>query len=202
MADTPLLLVPAGAEARAVRRGAARLQVVAFAPGAGARTLSPLPPGAIVVLGLCGALRGGAVGETVCYRGVRDDRERFALPPPSRAAGRMVDAFTAEAVVTGRAERLALAQRFAADVVDMEGTHLVRALAALGREAAMVRVVSDAGDYDLPPIGDAIDAQGRLRPLRLALGFARAPRGAARFVADVRRALTALEAVAAALTAA
>ena len=56
----------------------------------------------------------------------------------------------------------------------------------------MVRVVSDDAARDLPDIGDAIDAQGRVRPGRVALAFARAPRDAFAFVRGVRRALAAL----------
>jgi hypothetical protein len=63
----------------------------------------------------------------------------------------------------------------------------------------MVRVVSDGLEGDLPPIGGAFDAEGRLRPQVLAAGFARDPVAAARFIAGVRRALRELSAVARAL---
>ncbi len=78
----------------------------------------------------------------------------------------------------------------------MEGTHLAAELAARGVRFAMVRVVSDDASRDLPPIEDAIDAQGRVRPLALALAFVRAPRAAFAFVRDVRRALNVLTATA------
>jgi hypothetical protein len=53
----------------------------------------------------------------------------------------------------------------------------------------MVRVVSDDASHDLPPIEDAIDANGRIQPMPVALAFARAPLAAIAFVRDVRSSL-------------
>jgi len=75
----------------------------------------------------------------------------------------------------------------------MEGTPLAAALAARGLRFAIVRVVSDDALHDLPPIGAAIDDDGRLRPERLAFAFARAPLAAARFIRESLRALRTLE---------
>jgi nucleoside phosphorylase len=104
----------------------------------------------------------------------------------------IVNACTAERVVTAAAARTTIARRFDADVVDMEGTHLATALDALQVRFAMVRVVSDDASRDLPPIGGAIDSEGRVRPAAIALAFARAPRAAFAFVRNVRRALATL----------
>jgi len=53
----------------------------------------------------------------------------------------------------------------------------------------VVRVVSDDASRDLPPMDDAIDANGRVQPVPIALAFARAPLAAIAFVRDVRSAL-------------
>ncbi len=102
-------------------------------------------------------------------------------------------------VVTTRAERRTLAERYDADVVDMEGAHLAAALAAQGVRFAMVRVVSDDASRDLPALQGAIRADGRVDGARIALAFARSPWGAFRFARDVRTALARLTAVARAL---
>ncbi len=111
-------------------------------------------------------------------------------------------ACTTDHVVTTRSERRALAERFEADVVDMEGAHLAAALAARGVRFAMIRVVSDDASRDLPALAGAIRPDGRLDGARIALAFARDPFGALAFVRDVRTALAALTAVTRALAAA
>jgi hypothetical protein len=197
-----VLLVPRGAEERAVRRGAAgAASVVAIPAGARAATLpDPLPPGPIVVLGLCGALRGLRAGAAVLYRDAVDERGRYAFDGElvralhaALPALTQVHACTVGHVVTRAAERAALAAAYGADVVDMETTHVARALAERGRASLTVRVASDDPSYDLPPLEDAIGEGGTLRPLRLARAFAARPRAALRFVRDVRAALRVLE---------
>jgi hypothetical protein len=192
-----VLLVPQGAEERRVRRAAPEASVVAIPAGARSAELPQrLPGGTIVVMGLCGALRGLRAGAAVLYRDAVDEQGRFtfdrelvnalhaALP-----ALTLVSACTVDHVVTRAAERAALAAAYSADVVDMESTHVARALTLRGRAALVVRVASDDPSYDLPPIGNAIDAAGAVRPLQLARAFGTKPRAAARFVRDVRRAL-------------
>ena len=113
----------------------------------------------------------------------------------------IVHGCTVNHVVTRATERVALAAAYNADVVDMEGTHVARALTARGRASLIVRVVSDDPSYDLPPIENAFTAAGAIRPLHLALAFAAQPRAAARFISDVRRSLHALGEVAKAVAA-
>jgi nucleoside phosphorylase len=198
--------VPRGAEAAAVRRGAASARIVAVPAGAAAAAALPAfaADEVVVVLGLCGALLGLRAGDVAIYARIVGDGADELTPDAALIAAAaerlpratMVSAYTAEHVVTTAAVRTALAQRFGADVVDMEAAHLATALRARGVRFAMVRVASDDAARDLPPLGGAIDAEGRVRPLRIALAFARAPRAAYAFVRDVRRALATLTAVA------
>lgn len=198
------IVVPAGAEARAVRRTVPGALVVS--PGAASARLPALDaPDGVVVIGLCGALRELRAGDVVVYRRIADPARTIELDAGRASAlagalprAQLVNAFTSDRVVTQRSERAQLALRYDADVVDMEGMHLAAALTARGVPFAMVRVVSDDARRDLPPIGDAIDARGRVRPLRIALAFARAPHAAFAFVRDVRAALAVLADVAAA----
>jgi hypothetical protein len=203
------ILVPRGPEAAAVRRAGTPARIVELP--AGAASAGALPDFAegetVVVLGLCGALWRMKAGDVGVYGRVVDAANAFELEPDlvdalSRGLPRamVVNACTTKRVVTSVAARTLLAQRFNADVVDMEGTHLAAALAARGVEFGMVRVVSDDPSRDLPPIEDAIDDEGRIRPLPLALAFARAPRAAFAFIRDARAALAVLTDVARALS--
>ena len=202
------LVVPRGAEEQAVRRAAPGAPIVAIAAAAGSRFLpDALELGTLaVVIGLCGSLAGARVGEVVTYARVVGEDGSEAIDADGaefvRAAlphARSVVAYMADHVVTRAAERAELAERFAADVVDMEGMHVARALRARGIRFAMVRVVSDDSHADLPPIEAAFDPAGVVRPLALASAFARAPLAAVRFLRDVQASLRVLGSVAAAL---
>ncbi|HEV8022826.1 MAG TPA: hypothetical protein VGP41_16240, partial [Candidatus Lustribacter sp.] len=145
-------------------------------------------------------------GACAIYRDAVDDAGRYTFDETLvRAltavlpAAVLVHACTIDHVVTRAHERAALAAAYGADVVDMESTHVARALAQRGRPSVVVRVASDDPSYDLPPIEDAFDAGGAIRPLHLARAFAARPAAAVRFVRDVRRSLAVLGATAASL---
>jgi purine nucleoside phosphorylase len=196
----PTLLVPAGAEAAAVRHGAPDARIVELRAGPAAAALPPLGPEPVVVLGLCGALRRYRAGEIVVYHRVVGEARWFecdeALVSEVLPDAPRVVACTTPHVVTTIAERDALAACHDADVVDMEGIALAAALSARGLRYAMVRVVSDDARRDLPALGAAIAPDGTLRPFHVALAFVRAPRAAYAFVRDVQGALASLRALA------
>lgn len=191
------IVVPRGAEAAAVRRAGSNARVVDVP--AGARAATGLPPfedgDTVVVLGLCGALHGACVGDVVVYRRVVDDGTSFAPEAGLRDAlasslgASIVDACTTDHVVTTRAERAALASRYDAGVVDMEGTHLAAAFTARGARFAMIRIVSDDDSRDLPALEGAIRADGTVDVLRIVTAFVRSPRAAYAFIRNVRHAL-------------
>jgi len=202
------ILVPQGAEAEAVRRARPAARVVALPPGpAAAGALPDFEDGeTAVVLGLCGGLWRMRAGEVAIYARVVDASLALELDPDlvdelSAALPNAVvaNACTTKRVITTVETRTVLAQRFNADVVDMEGTPLAKALSARGVRFAMVRVVSDDASRDLPPIEDAIDAEGRLHAMPVALAFARKPLAAVAFVRNARGALDTLTNVARAL---
>ena len=204
------LVVPHGAEAAAVKRAATGLRVVEVAAGAAASGTLPefTPDDVVVVLGLCGALRRLTAGEVAIYARAVDAASSFTLDPSlvdmiARVLpqAHLVNACTTARIVTTIKARAALVQRFDADVVDMEGTHLAATLGERGVRFAMVRVVSDDASRNLPPIDDAIDDGGKLRPLLVAGAFARAPLAAYAFVRDVRSALEKLTEIARAISA-
>jgi len=155
------------------------------------------------VMGLCGALRGLRTGDCAIFRDVVDETGRYTFDEElvqrmhaTLPAAKLVNGCTIDHVVTRATERAALAAAYNAEAVDMEGTHVARALAARGRASLIVRVVSDDPSFDLPPIEHAFSAEGTIRPLHLALAFVRQPQAAARFISDVRRSLSVLSGVA------
>jgi hypothetical protein len=193
--------VPRGPEAAAVRRARPSARVVELPAGAAAADALPAfdADETAVVVGLCGALWRLKAGDVAVYGRVADAERAFALDAglvdalTAALPGAVVaNACTAKRVVTTTDARTALAQRFNADVVDMEGTPLAAALTARGVRFAMVRVVSDDASRDLPPLDDAIAPDGSLRPLRIALALARSPRAAYAFIRNVRAALSKL----------
>ena len=229
---TPALLVPQGAEERAIRRAAPNATVIATRAGVHAATLpEELPTGLIIVMGLCGALPTATAptptavsplchpehvegqpqdlrtGNIAIFRDVVDevglyafDNELVQAMQATLPSAKLVHGCTIDHVVTRATERAALAAAYGAQAVDMEGTHVARALAARGCPSLIVRVVSDDPSFDLPPIEGAFTADGTIRPLHLARAFASRPVAAARFIRDVRRSLTVLGEVAAAIT--
>jgi hypothetical protein len=155
-------------------------------------------------MGLCGALRGVRTGAIVIYRDIVDELGRYTFDGEQVAElharipdATLVHACTIDHVVTRATERAALAAAYNAGVVDMESTHLARALAARGRASLVVRVASDDPSFDLPPIEAAFAPDGKLRPLHLTRAFITRPLAAVRFVRDVRQALDMLGRIAA-----
>jgi hypothetical protein len=147
-------------------------------------------------------------GNIAIFRDVVDEQGRYTFDEELLQAmqailptAKLVQACTIDHVVTRATERAALAAAYSAEAVDMEGTHLARALTARGRPSLIVRVVSDDPSFDLPPIENAFTAGGTIRPFHLARAFASRPFAAARFIRDVRGSLTILGEVAATITA-
>lgn len=193
-----VFVVPRGAEAAAVVRAQQRVRTVTVGAGAAATTTLPafVPDEQVIVLGLCGALRERTVGDVVLYREVAG-ASATVLPDPRLADAlaaalphaHAVRACGADHVVTRRAEREQYADRFAADVVDMECAGLAEVLAKQHVRFAMVRVVSDDARRDLPALDGVIRADGRLDTVRLLTAFVRDPRSAFAFARDAQRAL-------------
>jgi hypothetical protein len=163
-------------------------------------SLSPdLPVGAVVRYRSCVAADGR---ELVCDTDLTIeiaaalDRLASAVEP---SLSPLVRGVTVERAVSKASEKIALAQASGADVVDMEGAYVLERCEARGIRCAIVRVVSDGSRDDLPDLSGAFDTRGNLRPVALALSFARAPRAALRFILGSAGALRVLRRVASAL---
>jgi adenosylhomocysteine nucleosidase len=162
---------------------------------------------ALMSFGICGGLDPGLAPGTVLVAhrialpegGALHFDARWARAVAARIPGARIAPLlgTSEVVTTAR-EKAALFARFGVPAVDMES----RGVAEAAREANVpfvaVRAVADPADRSLPPIAiDAINAEGRLRPLRVLLGLLGRPRELAGLLAlatDARRAYDALTA--------
>lgn len=189
-----LILVPQGAEYRAVCRG---LRAIASPPivrpipvgvepvrrWLAQSTPDFLPASGVLVLGLCGSLSPHlAVGDAVLYRECRDLAGQAWPCQVSSALYPPVMALTSDRLIATAQEKQHLATTHHADVVDMEGVAILSVLGPLGIPVTMLRVVSDDAQHDLPEIGAAIDAQGNLQSWPLALGLLRQPIAASRLI--------------------
>jgi len=73
------------------------------------------------------------------------------------------------------AKKRELASRFAADLVDMEGAAVAEVAEAHGLPLLAVKAVSDEMDFELPPLQEFVDAEGRFRSVRFGFWAARHP---------------------------
>lgn len=151
-----------------------------------------LPNGPLLSFGLCGALVDGLPpGTIVTARSVVDEAgEALWEGPPSAVAGaRAVVLCAAGRIVDAAGERRALAERSGSEVVDLESGRL----AATGRLAGVVRVVSDTPAVPLGPLSRAVTSAGETDVVAAARAFVVAPRTSLRAARAGRRALAALE---------
>jgi hypothetical protein len=133
-------------------------------------------PDAVLVIGLCGGLTAAVSGSRiVAYAKCLSTEPTF--PPvdcsPSitnrltqllSSNGIMchrVDGITSPRIAVTKADRLALAER-GASVVDMETYEILAAAGRAGVPGAVLRVVSDTLDWELPDFNQALTAQGSL----------------------------------------
>ncbi len=212
------ILVPQGAEYRAVQKGCKRAQA--------AVTVVPLPMGhgagpklrqwlkkyklfanaGYLLLGLGGGLSLDLhVGDWVLCETVRGIGGEQLIPfdaglnrgiyqhLPGVKTGQAVGC---DRIITSASQKQTLHQKLGATVVEMESLPILRVLQPLGKRLAMVRVISDDCRHDLPDISDAVQPDGSLRPLTLATQFMRQPIGAGRLIYGSLKGLARLETLA------
>jgi Phosphorylase superfamily len=151
----------------------------------------------VLVLGLCGSLVPSLeVGDVVLYQGCISaqsgqpavgDFSLLTRDLQTQLAGvwqnlSLVTVATSDRVISTPAEKHQLAQKFGAQVVDMEGYPMAEFLAKLGVSVAMLRVVSDDCHHAIPNLADAFSPEGNLNPVRLAIAFIRQPIAAIRLI--------------------
>ena len=210
------ILVPAGAEYRAIRRGLKQtpfpllqVQAIPVGPGAATRFLQvhPPEPGGVLLMGLGGGLVPAySVGDTVLIEAAiaNDFQGNLQTFDSDRYLNRwlqqrlqplpLVKGFTSDRIITRAAEKQQLARDTGAEVVDMEAVAVLQVLAP--QPVAILRVISDDCHHDLPDLSQAVAADGSLRSLPLALSFLSHPLAASRLIRGSLKGLKALEAIA------
>lgn len=207
------ILVPQGAEYKAVCRGLSGVTgsiptVVAIPVG-----MKPLlkylqqgeflAPSRVLIMGICGSLSDHyTVGDIVLYQdcvyqGKRLECDRtFTAQLHSAISEKasLVKSMTSDRVIWSAAEKRRLGE-MAADVVDMEGFTALEFFNAAGVTVAMLRVVSDDCQHDIPDLTPAINSDGSLNPFPLAMGMLRQPLAATRLIRGSLTALKVLEQV-------
>jgi hypothetical protein len=193
------VLVPAGAEHKAVERGLRKVsnppQLVAIPAGPlGVKTflnsweMPDLQGKGLLLMGLGGSLSvEHEVGKAIALHTVWNaiDEKALACDPGTTkvVAERLGIAsgigVTCDHVITSVKEKKQLGDRYNADVVDMESAVLLEELSV---PVAIVRVVSDDCASDLPDIENAIAPDGSLKPLQMTFSFVQKPQAAIRLI--------------------
>ncbi len=129
-------------------------------------------PSVIVSAGIAGALTAALkVGDVVHAREVvdTDSGVRFTA-----FGGESVVATVAS--VSGPAEKRMIADRWKADVVDMEAAAVAEVAYEHAIEFAAIKAISDELDFVMPPVGRFVDAAGKFETARFAIYVAMRPR--------------------------
>ena len=218
LANGITVLAPAGAEYKAVKKGMQRVvdscsNIVAVPAGEAiahfVKSLSEenkLQPN-VLLMGLGGGLaRSETVGRSHLLTKVWNaadsqvsvcDESLTRLLYCHLEDVALSEGITCKQIVTKVNDKSALCDRYQAQIVDMESFFLLQSLTYLPQyKVAVLRVVSDACDYDLPDISQAIRPNGSLSTANLAISFAKKPIAAVRFVRSSLRGLNRLEKVA------
>lgn len=129
-------------------------------------------PSLVVSAGIAGALSAALkVGDVVHAREVvdADSAARFVA-----SDGESVVATTAS--VSGPAEKRMIAERWKADVIDMEAAEVAAVAQGHRIEFAAVKAISDELDFVMPPVGRFVDSSGKFETVRFAAYVAVRPR--------------------------
>jgi hypothetical protein len=163
------------------------------------------PPATVLLIGLCGSLSPQyQVGDCVIYEGCSYFSDQFnsreswqncdlhltdLLQKHLGDKVSKVKGLTSDRLIWSAAEKLQLGKQYLMDVVDMEGYGVLKKLNKNGIKVAIIRVISDNCDCDLPNLTEAISSDGSLRPFTLTGKMLQQPVAAIRLI---RGSLTAL----------
>ncbi len=213
-----LILVPQGVEHQAVKKNLKQSSnFIILAIPIGGNSVGEYLKGLnnlqefnqVIVMGLCGSLNPSLkVGDIVIYSEClykAEVRECGFIPensfiPENISQGILVKSLTSDYLISSASAKQSLFKKTNCDVVDMEGFSVLEFFAALDFPeiipVGMIRVVSDDCKYDLPNLENAIDENGNLKPLKLALAFIKQPLAAWRLIRGSLKSLKILSQVA------
>jgi len=161
----------------------------------------------VLVTGLCGSLNPRyALGEIVLYQNCvyqvnattpliqTCDSALTALFYSSlQEKVSLVKALTSDRVIWSAAEKRHLSEQSGTDVVDMEGFAVLECLSQAGVAIAMLRVISDDCQHDIPDLNSSVSPDGSLQPLSLASRMLRQPLAATRLIRGSLKGLKVLQ---------
>ncbi|YAI81255.1 MAG: hypothetical protein ACQJCO_05315 [cyanobacterium endosymbiont of Rhopalodia sterrenbergii] len=84
-------------------------------------------------------------------------------------------AVTSDHIITSAREKLQLGRRYQADIVDMEGMPLLEFCNYLRIPVAIIRVISDDCQQNLPNLTPALEEDGSLNPWKLTFQMSKSP---------------------------
>lgn len=211
-----VIIVPQGAECRAVRQGLKSLSIkpriieIPIGTNRIEETLSAQQfwqsnPQRVLMMGLCGSLSSSlSVGDLALYESCYQQNNRSYIKINSELnslishnlntllgqdKSTFVAGLTSQQVITKVATKRQLSKEFSAQVIDMESYLYITCLQQRGIELSILRIVSDDLKFDLPNLEQAISIDGNLKPLTLISEMSRAPYSSIKFVISSLRAL-------------
>ena len=185
------IVVPQGAEYQAVCRGLQQakvdhIEIIAIPIGVKFVDRALADHGdqlnhstGVLILGLCGSLANSySVGDSVLITACKDSNNnivhlnrQLTAEIQRKLAVKTATALTSDRVITQASEKSTLAPKYDASIVEMEGYNYVTKLQHQGTPVAMLRVVSDDARGNIPDLSRAIDPQGNLKALPMAIAF-------------------------------
>ena len=203
-----MILVPQGSEYQAICRGLQQInsasvpQVLAIPMGVNAvesylqaTNWQQKARHNILVMGLCGSLSPQyQIGDVVLYRDClrycssslqhqyTDPQLTTSIYNRLQDKTTLVTGLTSDRLIWSTQEKLDLGKRYPASVVDMEGFVLLNILAQHNIRVAMVRVVSDSSNCNIPDLNRAIDPNGSLKNIPMAIAMLKQPLAATRLI--------------------
>ena len=154
---------------------------------------------ALLITGLCGSLcESHSVGDGVVVKScsnLNGDRlnldDELTTMIQHKLSVDAVHGLTSDRLISQSSEKLKLAREHQASIVDMEGYGYISYLQQQGA-VAMLRVVSDDRQGDIPDLDRAIDERGQLKNIPLAIALCKQPVAAMRLI---RGSITGLKAL-------
>lgn len=213
MIDT--IIVPQGAEYRAVKQGLNKLKIqqpsIVSIPIGTKQITETLeeqnfwqsPPSQVLMMGLCGSLSSlYAIGDVVLYQNCFNlNQEKILIEPKLNRLicqklnnVSLVSGLTSERIIATITEKQQLAQ-FVAGVVDMESFAYLQFLQQEAIATSILRVVSDDLKHDLPNLESTIDESGNIKAVAMTKAMLKQPIISLKFIRNSLQSLQQLQQV-------
>ena len=217
------IIVPQGAEYRAVKNGLNKLQIqspLLISIPIGTKQISTVlsnnnfwqfQPKTVLIAGLCGSLSSRySVGDAVLYQTCYSQQttakiatnrklNRFIIERLTLQTNRnqlfLTEGITSDRLIAKIEEKRQLAQKFLAHVVDMESFAYLKLLQQQKIAVSILRIVSDDLDHSLPDLESAISESGAIKPLPMAKAMIKQPIASKHLIAGSLRGLQKLRQV-------